>query len=484
MEATALPTTPPARPALRSLADFSDRLSPMLVKELRQGMRSKIFVGLFLLLHSMLVITVLPTLFSGNSRDSSIFFWVCVGIGLAVLLPLTGMNAIHEERQTNTLDTLVLTRLSSWRIVLGKWASMVVRILLLGVTLLPYIVLRYFGGGVNIPLELGCLAFVCLLGIVGSALTVAFSAQKFLIIRGLLTLGVAVGAFTCVIGLASVLSNLRYRGGSTGFEWFTTSWFLVTGVFLTYYFLEIGAASIAPASENRTTLRRFISLAYVILCLVGIAVVEKRFFTGGDTDAIWACLATVVTLICIDAMVEPIPSLSIIREPFLRRGILGKIAYFFTGPGWHTGVLFSSVLILLVVRFPIDLSVRFENGEEHAYGTLLLAQMVFGVLVVTLLKKKNTFVMFWIVQAICLCLFVVVASIADSFDERYHAKYLFPMPMAWFSDRRADAPDVVSMAHLFLMIYGSGMLILAVRKLFSENRGETTAEVPEHPNAR
>ncbi len=46
---------PPEMPLVADrLADFSDRLSPMLVKELRQGLRAKTFVIVFLLLQGLL----------------------------------------------------------------------------------------------------------------------------------------------------------------------------------------------------------------------------------------------------------------------------------------------------------------------------------------------------------------------------------------------------------------------------------------------
>ena len=46
---TALPTLP-APPAREAGADFPDWLSPILVKELRQGVRTRVFVTLFILL--------------------------------------------------------------------------------------------------------------------------------------------------------------------------------------------------------------------------------------------------------------------------------------------------------------------------------------------------------------------------------------------------------------------------------------------------
>ena len=97
----------------------------MVVKELRQGLRMRSFGGIFVTLHILLV---LITLMGGASSNHDSINWLFDGLVTAILclvFPLRGFAALAQEMNSGTLDMLVLTRLSAWRIVLGKWASTV-----------------------------------------------------------------------------------------------------------------------------------------------------------------------------------------------------------------------------------------------------------------------------------------------------------------------------------------------------------------------
>src|SRR5438309_1669501 len=106
--------------------DFADWLSPMLVKELRQGVRNRLFVTTFILLQGAMLLTMAMTLLDagdGSRSDSTMFFWGILGVGILVILPLGGLNAIGGELKANTLELIFLTRLTALRIVAGKWLA-------------------------------------------------------------------------------------------------------------------------------------------------------------------------------------------------------------------------------------------------------------------------------------------------------------------------------------------------------------------------
>src|SRR5690606_36103787 len=111
-------------PTAGRVDEFSDRLSPMVVKELRQGLRSKVFVTLFLVMQGLLCVVLLFTL-AANRPDSagpiiSRTIFLLFGLSVLVAQPLRGIGAIHQEIKGDTIDLMVLTRLGSWGIVLGK----------------------------------------------------------------------------------------------------------------------------------------------------------------------------------------------------------------------------------------------------------------------------------------------------------------------------------------------------------------------------
>lgn len=143
---------------LTPLTDFSDRLSPMVVKELRQGLRTRAFGSTMLLMHVMLI---LITLITGSAQNTDDTRWMLDGVAtlvLCLIMPFRVSNALAEEVKLNTLDMLMLTRLSCSRIVFGKWASVALQSLLIAFSLMPYVVARYVFGGMDLVQELNMLA--------------------------------------------------------------------------------------------------------------------------------------------------------------------------------------------------------------------------------------------------------------------------------------------------------------------------------------
>jgi ABC-type transport system involved in multi-copper enzyme maturation permease subunit len=167
--------------------DFSDRISPMLVKELRQGMRAKTFIMVFLALQTFLAL-ILFSAGAASTSDSvggtiSSIIFTFFSIAVLVIQPLRGTNALSSEVKGNTIDMMVLTRLSAWRIVWGKWIAIISQSALLFVTIIPYLILRYFFGGMNLVAEITALFLVFLTSMALTAVTVGLSGCSSVIIR-------------------------------------------------------------------------------------------------------------------------------------------------------------------------------------------------------------------------------------------------------------------------------------------------------------
>ncbi|HEX7262242.1 MAG TPA: hypothetical protein VF258_10545, partial [Luteolibacter sp.] len=151
---------------LTHLTDFSDKLSPMLVKELRQGMRARGFTMLFITFQGLLAFILLTASAvsesdSAGSFASGVIFTLFAGAALLVQ-PMRGMNALSVEIIGNTIEMMVLTRLSAWRIVFGKWIAIVSQTALILITIIPYLILRYFFGGMVLMGELVFLSLIFL----------------------------------------------------------------------------------------------------------------------------------------------------------------------------------------------------------------------------------------------------------------------------------------------------------------------------------
>ena len=68
--------------------DFADWFSPILVKELRQGMRSRAFMGIFLAIQVFMIVCVLVSLGNDSDNRNSVttLFWtvICVAVLVAM----------------------------------------------------------------------------------------------------------------------------------------------------------------------------------------------------------------------------------------------------------------------------------------------------------------------------------------------------------------------------------------------------------------
>ena len=144
-------TTPPTAPLSRHrLQDFPDWMPAMLVKELRQGMRATMFVTPFIAVQFMAALAVAFEAQSGGSGGVNSAFWLVAFGVVGVIMPFRGFAALREESDGGNSSLLMLGGLSRWQIVLGKWLVQFVLSALTLLSLLPYMLVRYFFGGFEI----------------------------------------------------------------------------------------------------------------------------------------------------------------------------------------------------------------------------------------------------------------------------------------------------------------------------------------------
>ena len=426
-------------------ADFSDRLSPMLVKELRQGMRTNQFTVSFILLQVFMVMCLLlGTLAGGDGQQVSVFFWGFIGIAMVLVMPTRGFNALHKETQLNTMDLIQMTRLSAWRITFGKWLALVSQTLLLVTAILPYIVLRYYLGGVDLVQEVLVLFFLCLASMVMTAVSVGFSAFASPVIRR--TISVLAILFIIQAGFGSLVGFMMPGGGlgrafglsfssSGGLAfWSIVAITLIIAAYVIYFFLDLGASRIAPEAANHATRKRLIGLGFVLMCFAAPLL-------SSDLLALSGIGVVALFVIWIDALTEKATNVPSILRPFVKRPALRAGLYALT-PGWHTALIFvllSAPLVLLLVaanpEFDDSRGLAVLLNDDFQFAVVCsLAGLLFPLLIIHLFFYPVTFSKFYfgLYLLIQICLGVVTAMIgaASSIDSHwvnvlYH---LVPIP--------------------------------------------------------
>lgn len=355
----------PAAPPL-ALADFGDWLPPIIVKELRQGLRTWVFVGALILLQLVLLVVLVVSFQSKDVRRSTEIFWVVIAVIIVFLIPLRGGNALAGEMKANTLDLLQLTRLGSFRIAFGKWTALFAQATLITISAVPYVILRYLAGAVDLAHELITLILLWMLSGFVTALAVMISAHASVILRGLLILGTGVLA----VALSDeIIESVKYArpwpsifniSASPGRE--VPTGLLLAAVaaiwaFACYFILDMGATVLAATDANHATRKRLIALGFALAALLIIVLLPAHpVFELG-----FMCFFYTLALAGLDALTESPTGVPTIYAPFARKAALGWIGAYALAPGWPTGLVFYGLTVGLFCLgiahvFPIPLS--------------------------------------------------------------------------------------------------------------------------------
>src|SRR3954469_2638167 len=124
MSSTSLPASAAPLPVPVKRGDFPTWLPAMLVKELRQGLRTRGFVGAFIVFQVIMVLLMVGTVFGsifGSGMPQAViantitnFFWSLLGAQLLIATPARALGTLQVELDSRGLDLLVLTRLTAW----------------------------------------------------------------------------------------------------------------------------------------------------------------------------------------------------------------------------------------------------------------------------------------------------------------------------------------------------------------------------------
>jgi hypothetical protein len=497
-------STTPA--ATQGLDEFSDRLSPMLVKELRQGLRARTFVILFLAIQALLGVVLLSAVGAaaperaGQTVSSVIFFFFSMAV--LIVQPLRGVGALHQEIKGNTIDLMVLTRLGAWRIVLGKWIAIVSQSALLLAAIAPYLILRYFFGRMNLFAELLLLALVFLGSAAFTAITVGLSAVSSIFIRGLVPLVAAVY-------LAGGVSAVCFGGGFNEVVEFCSlqepksGWALLATLTACAYFgwsaLALGASMIAPVAENHSSTRRLITLLAVV------AVGAIGYVADFPREIVVALFAMVAVPTIAIALTETLYLLPPICRPFVRRGPAGRLAGRFLYPGWPSGVLFTGLLVALACL--LTLPQRPVGPSHHSFplppemlivlsgglATLLLPALVQRVLPERFRQGFGIYLLILVILCVIGILATMVAAQTLDDSHLWALSWIPPVQlplMEWISRSHYDvgrhtAPPtystLVTTSLTVTAFYFLALLLAAIRRFPLLREVEDAAKSAETP---
>lgn len=267
--------------------ELADRVNPIVVKEVRQGLRTRVFWLFFSL---MLVVNLFISLvcFAMAEQESNlgkaafIAFFVVLAFVQFFIIPYTAYRSMAREAEQETWVLLTLTGLGPRRILGGKVGSSVLQGALYASAAAPFLLFSYFLNGVDLPtVVVAALASVAYqVFLVAAAVSTATLAESRLV-RGLLHF-VLLGALLQGLGMGitgGVLTGefvSRFSGG----DWLVLAmplFFLVTTGLLLF---EAAAARLSLPTEDYARGPRVMYLVQ----FVGIALLALLLKKAGSGD--------------------------------------------------------------------------------------------------------------------------------------------------------------------------------------------------------
>ena len=213
------------RALLDWLANTSDWLSPLVVKEVRQAVRGRELhysFGLCLVVGLAVAFFGTADALTGNGTSGRWTFGALIGcltfLGL-VVVPLGTFGALRNERLEQTLELITLTALSPRRVVIGKLLAQGVKLATLFAGLAPFIAMSFLLGGIDFGTILLWLPVLFLWSMWACAACL-FLSSLFTkrVMSGAVLGGVAIVMFLflLVFGLPRVIFLLMSRGAFAG----------------------------------------------------------------------------------------------------------------------------------------------------------------------------------------------------------------------------------------------------------------------------
>lgn len=386
--------------------------NPIMVKELRALFRGWIYVSFLtvsILLLSILILAIGITESETSDFHSnvgqmlySIFFFVAILV-LGIVAPSQGASSLSGEREGRTLESILLSGLSAWKIIWGKYLSAFASLFIVLMSYIPIVAIAFIFGGISpYHIFLGylyiliflapCLAF-------GIAVSAHMKSSKVSTIISVLASSAVTIVFLIILTEMGDSYRIRHGGGMQGPLWFID--FLIADPFkleifgpiiffpislsllMTWFFLASALSAIRPPAHNR------------VQPLKIWAVTSAAWFPFGAASALLPMNSsheledTALAIVALSGFLSVLYVLIFINEPALKPrsivkeqakyGLIRKFFAFF-GPGAAQTLRFSFLLLIgTAALFPLSV---FYIVKKFSSNPALINRNLFVCLIV------------------------------------------------------------------------------------------------------
>ena len=290
---------------IRSVPPWVDRVAdwcnPILIKEVRQSLKSRQFVITFFLLVTGAWLTAVFGLlmwgerieYEAAGRDFFFYFYIALAIATLIIVPFNAYLSLKSERDFLTFEVLSVTTLLPGQIVNGKLLAAVVQLFIYYSAITPFIAFASTMQGFDAALAAYLLIvsflvslMLCCISVTASTLTTNRSQQAALAV------GLLIGVIWAMYGLVSMAWVTTYIAPipfANGEFWLANGLSLV--VALSYFILlrQIAISQLTFETDNRSTAIRITMTAQFCLFWIVTFLVFAFVDVGRvDTDIFFA----------------------------------------------------------------------------------------------------------------------------------------------------------------------------------------------------
>lgn len=260
--ATALPA-PAAPDAFDRLAErVADAVNPIVVKEIRQGLRTRvfwIFFAVMLVANLFISLIAFAAASDGEMKAGQYTFmgyFVALSLVQFFVIPYSSYRSMSREAEEETWVLLTLTGLGPRRILAGKVTSFVLQGSLYASAAAPFLLFSYYLNGIDLPTIVVALVTSTAYQLFLVALSVSMATlAETRIVRGLLhfvLLGLLLQGLGFGIGGTVGAMELSRKALADGVFWLGSLAIVFAMVTTGMLFFELAAARLSLPTEDYT----------------------------------------------------------------------------------------------------------------------------------------------------------------------------------------------------------------------------------------
>ncbi len=298
MTAEALPapaSLPPTKDPLDAFGErLADRVNPIVVKELRQHLRTRTFWVFFsLMLLACLGISLVAFVAAEDSEKvgavTFFAFYVALSAVQHFVIPYTAYRSMAREQEDETWVLLSLTGLGPRRILAGKLTSFMLQGLLYASAAAPFLLFSYYLNGIDLPtialaITLGAAFHVFLVSVAVSIATLAEAKLVRALLHFVVLGALAVGAISGT-SVTIALSEEFHRTSADREFWLGAAAAFFAMVTTALLLFESAASRLSMPTEPYAKGPR---LVFVIQALGGVVAFIVAYVLDGDDDILAA----------------------------------------------------------------------------------------------------------------------------------------------------------------------------------------------------